>query len=297
MELSAARDEFLEYLKSERRYSPRTIQSYGRDLEAFFDFLKECGSLPQLDQVTRETLRAFLADSVSEKEHDPRTVARQASCLRSFFAYHFRRRNISSSPADSLTTPKRGKPLPTVLTLKEVESILDAPDKSTLNGLRDAAIMELFYSTGLRLSELTGLRHNMLDFQESVARVVGKGSKTRYVMLGEIAQKALRAYFSHPEYCSSGHNDFCFPGEKGKSLSNRTIQRMISSYAAAAGVDKHVTPHVFRHSFATHLLDNGADLRSVQTMLGHASIGTTQIYTHVTIERLKEVYDKTHPRK
>lgn len=297
MDLFAARDEFLEYLRSERRYSPRTIQSYGRDLDAFFAFLKECGSLPQLDQVTRENLRAFLADSVAEKDHDPRTVARQASALRSFFAFHFRRRNVASSPADSLVTPKRGKPLPTVLTLKEVESILTVPDPATLEGLRDRAIMELFYSTGLRVSELVGLKHNMLDMDENVARVVGKGSKTRYVMLGEIAKKTLSAYFSHPEYGSSGSGDPCFPGPTGKPLTARTIQRMINDRAASAGIDKHVTPHVFRHSFATHLLDNGADLRSVQMMLGHASIGTTQIYTHVTIERLKAVYDKTHPRK
>ncbi|MBR5624064.1 tyrosine recombinase XerC [bacterium] len=297
MDLQAAREEFLEYLKSERRYSPRTILSYGRDLEAFFNFLKECGSLPALDQVTREMLRAFLADSVAEKDHDPRTVARQASALRSFFSFHFRRRNISSSPADSLVTPKRGKPLPTVLTLKEVEAILDVPDLTTLEGLRDRAIMELFYSTGLRVSELVNLKHNMLDMDENVARVVGKGNKTRYVMLGDIAKKTLLAYFAHPEYGGSGSGEPCFPGMKGKPLTVRTIQRMINDRAASAGIDKHVTPHVFRHSFATHLLDNGADLRSVQMMLGHASIGTTQIYTHVTIERLKAVYDKTHPRK
>ena len=253
--------------------------------------------MPELKDVTREMLRAFLADSVSEKNHDPRTVSRQASCLRSFFSYHFRRRNIAASPANSLTTPKRGKPLPTVLTLREVEAILSVPDLSTLDGLRDRAIMELFYSTGLRLSELVNLKHHMLDMEENVARVVGKGSKTRYVMLGEIAKKALQSYFSHPEYASSGSNDPCFPGMKGKPLAPRTIERLINNYAASAGVFKHVTPHVFRHSFATHLLDNGADLRSVQMMLGHASIGTTQIYTHVTIERLKAVYDKTHPRK
>ena len=171
MDLQAAREDFLEYLKSERRYSPRTLENYKRDLKAFFSFLEECGSLPELKDVTREMLRAFLADSVSEKNHDPRTVSRQASCLRSFFSYHFRRRNIAASPANSLTTPKRGKPLPTVLTLREVEAILSVPDLSTLDGLRDRAIMELFYSTGLRLSELVNLKHHMLDMEENVASI------------------------------------------------------------------------------------------------------------------------------
>lgn len=296
MELSAAIEQFLEYLKSERRYSPRTIVSYKRDLDGFVAFLNECGKLPSLEDIQREDLRAFLSDSVAEKDHDPKTVARQASAIRSFFGFHFRRRNIKASPATSLTTPKRGKPLPTVLTLKEVETILSMPNQETLEGLRDEAIMELFYSTGLRLSELVNLTHGMLDMDEHAARVVGKGNKTRYVLLGELAMRALNNYFNNPEYPSRGHNSPCFPGPKGK-LSPRTIERLIANYAAMAGIDKHVTPHVFRHSFATHLLDNGADLRSVQTMLGHASIGTTQIYTHVTIERLKEVYDKAHPRK
>jgi len=296
MELSAAIEQFLEYLKSERRYSPRTIISYKRDLDGFVAFLNECGKLPALEDIQREDLRAFLSDSVAEKDHDPKTVARQASAIRSFFGFHFRRRNIKASPANSLTTPKRGKPLPTVLTLKEVEEILSMPNQETLEGKRDVAIMELFYSTGLRLSELVNLTHGMLDLNEHAARVVGKGNKTRYVMLGDMAMRALNNYFSSPEYPSRGNNSPCFPGPKGK-LSPRTIERLIANYAVSAGIDKHVTPHVFRHSFATHLLDNGADLRSVQTMLGHASIGTTQIYTHVTIERLKEVYDKSHPRK
>ena len=296
MELTAAYEQFLEYLKSERRYSPKTIESYKRDLTELHAFFEQCGKVPALEDVTREDLRAFLASSYSDDDHDPRTVARQASALRSFFRFHFRRRNVSSSPADSLTTPKRGKPLPTVLTLKEVEAILAAPNLETLEGQRDNAIMELFYSTGLRVSELVNLTHEMIDFNESAARVTGKGNKTRYVLLGELAVKALKRYFGNPEYGAHGRSEPCFFSKKGR-LTQRSIQRLISNYANLAGVDKHVTPHVFRHSFATHLLDNGADLRSVQTMLGHASIGTTQIYTHVTIERLKEVYEKSHPRK
>lgn len=301
MDFSAALERFLDYLKNERRYSPRTCEAYRRDLLAFSDFTALCRrskSELQLEDVAREDIRAFLAESVMKSHHSPRTVSRQASALRSFFSYHFRRRNIKDSPAVRLTTPKIGKPLPRVLTLEEVERIIAAPDQSTLQGLRDSAIMELFYSTGLRLSELLTLTHSMIDWKEGVARVTGKGQKTRFVMLGDLARAALERYFSHPEYGSRGLHDLCFPGEKsGRPLDTSTVQKMILVHAATAGIDKRVTPHVFRHSFATHLLDNGADLRSVQVMLGHASIGTTQIYTHVTIDRLKKAYDEAHPRK
>ena len=298
MEFSVALEQFKDYLKNERRYSENTVEAYARDLLAFYSFLETCGSVPTLENITREDIRAFLADSVSEYSHNPRTVSRQASALRSFFGFHFRRKNLTSSPAVRLTTPKRGKPLPTVLTLEEVERIIAVPDHETLQGLRDAAIMELFYSTGLRLSELINLKHEMLDFKERVARVIGKGRKTRYVMLGDLAVHALEAYFGHPEYGSHGLKNYCFPGKKsGRPLDTSTIQNMIATRAEQANIDKRVTPHVFRHSFATHLLDNGADLRSVQTMLGHASIGTTQIYTHVTLDRLKKAYEKAHPRK
>jgi integrase/recombinase XerC len=225
-----------------------------------------------------------------------RTVARRLSALRSFFAYLYRQGTIDESPAQAITAPKLEKSLPKFLTLDEISRLLDVPDTDTLLGKRNRAILEVLYSTGIRVSELAALTHGQIEWRQGVVRVIGKGNKERIVMLGGPAQAALKAYVRDPGYHGRDSKDHIFRSRFGEPLKAKGIQEMVDRSARAAGLQQRVTPHVLRHSFATHMLDAGADLRSVQEMLGHVSLSTTQIYTHITPERLKKAYDKAHPR-
>jgi len=289
---------FLRYLTHEKRYSTHTVSNYARDLKQFAQYLEQSNArlVRSADAVTALEIRDYLSASMLAGAAR-RSVARRLSTLRSFYTCLYRRKLIPSLPTAGLRAPKLNRPLPSFLTPQEIEQLLSVHDVTTLKGLRDRAVVEVLYSTGLRVSELSSLKHKQISLREGIVRVVGKGRKERLVMLGRHAIAALQAYCGHLEYRGRTPEDYVFKNRFGGRLGVVSIQKMIHRAALLAGISHTVTPHTLRHSFATHLLDAGADLRSVQELLGHASLSTTQIYTHITPERLKRVYDSAHPRK
>ena len=293
-----AKKKFLDYLLHEKQYSGHTYTNYERDLDQFSDFLKLINNifLAELKNIAESEVRDFLSQ-VLISGASRRSVARKLSSIRSFFKYLYRNGIINRTPTDGLTAPKLNKPLPKFLTIEEVERLLKIPDSSTPKGKRDCAIIEVLYSTGMRISELVNLKHSQIHWNEEVIRVIGKGNKERMVLIGGIAKNALQKYIDNPNYIGKEQDSPVFRNKFGNKLGALSIQRMINSSAKLAGIPSNVTPHVLRHTFATHMLDAGADLRCVQELLGHVSLSTTQIYTHITPERLKKAYEKAHPRK
>jgi len=290
--------QFLEYLEIERNYSQNTIDSYGRDLRDFRKFLLGIGgSLQSIGEIDHLTIRSYLAH-MQERQLARSTVLRRLSSLRSLFRYLCRRGYLETDPTAALATPKVRRKLPEFLELSEVEALLSAPDLKTVVGLRDQAIMELLYSTGMRVSELLALNLTDLDSQGTVVKVKGKGKKERLLPIGRTAMSALDSYLSRrQEFAGGKSSQAIFLSQRGNRIPDaKSIRRRIEKYATDAGIRKKTTPHTLRHTFATHMLNAGADLRSVQELLGHASLSTTQIYTHVTADRLRAVYKKTHPR-
>lgn len=298
MTFAEATDHFLRYLEFEKNYSPHTRDNYRRDLEQFSQFISKRGRqfTQRADAVSQPEVRDFLSSLIIEGAAR-RTTARKMSALRSFYRYLYRQGIVAALPTDGLTAPKLNKPLPKFITAQDFERLAAVPEPVTLHGKRDRAIMELLYSTGMRIAELTSLTHGQLNWREGVLRVIGKGRKERLAMLGRPALAALDAYVSHPEYHGREPDAPVFKNRFGNRLGPQSIERMILVSGRIAGIAQKVTPHVLRHSFATHMLDAGADLRSVQELLGHTSLSTTQIYTHITPDRLKKVYDTAHPRK
>ncbi len=295
--MHAAIDGFLRYLKIERNSSELTIKSYADDMSALVEFLAEhkpkVKTPPEVDTgVLREYL-AFLHDCGYART----TVARRIACLRSFFRYCCREKICETNPAQALRTPRTGRKLPHFLTTDQVGKLLDAPPANTNQGLRDRAILETMYSAGLRVAELVGLNVTDWDQDAGILRVLGKGRKERIAPVGSYATKALVNWLDVREpAANAGEDEFAlFLNRFGKRLSTRSIGRMLEKHLAVAGLDRATSPHTLRHSFATHLLDGGADLRTVQEMLGHKSLTTTQIYTHVSTRRLREQYEKAHP--
>ena len=280
-------DKYLSYLEVERNYSPHTLLNYKKDLSEFVTFL---GSVP-VEQVAYPDLRRFLAEMRS-RNLKPRSVARKLSSLRSFFRYLQREKIVQNNPATLLLTPKLDKPLPHFLSEQEAITLIESPKGDRVSNLRDKAIFETLYSTGIRVGELVGLNKQDIDFIGNVVRVRGKGKKERIVPIGDKALEALNAYMDTRIHQS----DVVFLNKSGTRLTDRSIRNIINKHVLKEAAAQHVTPHMFRHSFATHLLNHGADLRSVQELLGHVNISTTQIYTHLTTEKLKSVYDKAHPR-
>lgn len=281
-------EKFLSYLEVEKNYSAHTLLNYKLDLLEFAFFL---GETP-IERSDYTTLRRFLAQMRS-KNLKPRSVARKLSSLRSFFKYLQREKIVSSNPASLLVTPKLDKPLPHFLSEQEAVQIIESPkliDK--ISQLRDKAIFETLYSTGIRVSELVGLDIDDVDFISNIIRVMGKGRKERLVPIGDKALEALQAYID--KRIQKGN--ILFLNKNSTRLTARSISNIINKYVLKEAMAQHVTPHMFRHSFATHLLNHGADLRSVQELLGHVNLSTTQIYTHLTTDKLKKVYDKAHPR-
>lgn len=281
---------YLNHLKHERNYSEHTISNYQRDLTFLESFLKD--KTPD-----RLTAREYLL-VLEKKSYSRRSIARKLSAARSYFRYLLRERKTKANPFQNLLTPKLPKKLPNFLYPEEVKSLLESIDSSTPLGQRDLAILELLYSTGIRVVEIVRLNLNDVDFAENEIRVFGKGAKERIVIFGSFARRAMENYKkeSRPKLLKGAKNSAFFVGQRGTRLTTRQVERLIKFYAKAAGSQKKVTPHTLRHSFATHLLEGGADLRLVQELLGHVSLSTTQVYTHVTKERLKEVYDAAHPR-
>ncbi|MBU0630414.1 MAG: tyrosine recombinase XerC [Candidatus Margulisbacteria bacterium] len=280
---------FLSYLKNERNYSPHTISNYQRDLVFLVAFLKD-------REINRSAAREFLIQ-LEKKIFSRRSIARKLSAARSFFRFLLREDLTEGNPFDLLLTPKIQKKLPNFLYPEEMARLLKAPDQKHL-GIRDLAILELLYSSGIRVTELVGLNLNEMDLAEGEIRVFGKGAKERIVLFGSLAATALGNYINNArgKLLVGRKSQALFLGRLGTRLTARQIERLIKFYAKKAGINKKVTPHTLRHSFATHLLDGGADLRMVQELLGHVSLSTTQVYTHVTKDRLKKVYDHTHPR-
>lgn len=282
---------FINYLKVEKNASPHTIKNYVIDLRSFEAFLAG----KDVDSVDHFILRRYLAD-MRAKNFSKRTVARKLASLRSFFRFLYREGYIKTNPAAALSTPKLDKKLPVFLGIESVEKLVQAPGTDTVDGLRDRAILETLYSTGMRVSELTGLNMRNVDLISGVVKVFGKGSKERLTPIGEPAIAAIKRYLDNRNEWPVKERDAVFLNKSGRRLTDRSVRRIVDKHVVKCSIAEKISPHSLRHSFATHLLDRGADLRSVQELLGHANLSTTTIYTHVTAERLKAVYDKAHPR-
>ena len=287
-------DQFMNQLKVERGLSANTIVAYNHDLLVFLDFLNQRGVTPL--QITQDDLVSFVAEK--RPQLSARSLARCLVSIRTFYRFCVTEGKIESNPARLLGIPKLYQHLPNILNRDEVEALLSQPDPQTDLGSRDKAMLELLYATGLRVTELIGLKMNSINLEAGFVRTVGKGSKERIIPMGTKALDALKEYLqdSRPSFLKKGKFSYLFLNRRGEPLTRQGFWKILKQYALKAGINRKVTPHTLRHSFATHLLEGGADLRSVQTMLGHADISTTQIYTHVARERLKEIHEKYHPR-
>lgn len=286
---------FLEFLSSERRASPRTVANYELALRQFREWQEP---FKGWNELTADDFRAFLFE-LMKRERGRSTIRLQFAALRSFFKWLTRRRALKVNPLLEVQLPKREKKLPVVLTVAQIEQMLELPltmEKSKRDAVwapqRDAAILELFYSTGMRLSELVALNVEDIDAYTETVRVFGKGSKERLCPVGSKAIEAVQRY----RVMAGVHDGALFLSKLRRRITTQAVDDVVSKYWRASGLPVHLTPHKLRHSFATHLLNNGADLRSVQELLGHASLSTTQIYTHVSTQRMREVYEKAHPR-
>jgi len=296
MEISATISSFLTYVKVEKGLSSNTVSAYRRDLVKFDVFAQK--RKLSLEAVSRDDLVDFLA-SLYRLKLESRTVARHLVTLRNFFRFAQVQELITTDPSINLESPKIRRSLPGYLRLEEVERLLEQPDSTTALGLRDRAMLEVLYSTGLRVSELIGLRVSDLDSKVGCVRCIGKGDKERIVPVGRKALLMVEKYLRDARPKLLGRlrgSPTLFVNRRGVSLSRVGVWKILSGYGKRAGLRVSLTPHMLRHSFATHLLERGADLRSVQLMLGHADISTTQIYTHVVEERLKQIYKAHHPR-
>ena len=284
-------ESFIKHLSGERNYSEHTVKAYRGDLSDFHDFLQK--EETKIENADASTVNRYV--STLYGKNSPASVERKVSAIRSFFSYLVRKNLLTQNPAKLVRTPKKEKRLPVFLSVDEVFSLVDVkePGKKILS-VRDRAILELLYSSGLRISELAEAKTDDLDLEETLIRVRGKGNKERIVPVGSKALSALREYLGVREGFKPA-SDHLFLNSRGKNITTRSLARIIKKYGLVSGISKNVSPHVLRHSFATHLLAGGADLRAIQEMLGHSSLSTTQKYTHLSIERIMEVYDKTHP--
>ena len=297
---------FLEHLRVERNLSDHTIRSYASDLEQFRSFLWSSGlhrdetkGDVRVEEISPLAVRAFL--SRLYREHKKSSLARKLAAQRSFFRYLVDEGVLKRSPAEIVATPKQEKKLPVFLPVDEVFALVGAPDKSTAWGVRDRAMLETLYSCGIRVSELVGLSDGDVDFHLGIARVTGKGRKERVVPVGGKAMEALRDYLPRRNEVLTRRKRPLeraplFINTRGTRLTARSVARIVQKHMIRSGLLRKISPHALRHTFATHLLDAGADLRAIQEMLGHVSLSTTQRYTHVSVDKLMEVYDKAHPR-
>jgi integrase/recombinase XerC len=328
MEDSMVIQKFLDYLKFEKRFSEHTAKCYGADLAQFGEFLigasdsGATGAEPisathqeglataiatQTDSKIDELLlsvdvnavRAYLA-FLNERQYSKSTTARKLATLRSFYKFLVKRNHIGSNPAAAVRTPKQDKKLPRFLEYDQVKKLLETPPMDTWLGARDRAILETLYSTGMRVSELVALNMDDIDFLGEVVHIRGKGKKERIAPIGASALQVIQHYIEFRNKRAQSNSNFdskvLFVNKHGRRLSTRSVRRKMDKYLKMAGMDPAISPHTLRHSFATHMLNNGADLRSVQELLGHQSLSTTQIYTHLTTRKLKEVYENAHPR-
>ncbi len=293
-EMDPSAQKFFNYLEGEKNYSPHTLKSYTHDLTQFTRFL---GGKP-LAEVTKESLRSFLAE-MSSTGLSKRTMGRRMAALRTFFRFLVREGYLEKNPIAAVKNPKLEKKLPMVMEEIEVAQLLEAPEDD-LAGRRDKAMLETLYSTGMRVSELVRLDMDKIDFISGVCRVTGKGAKERLCPIGDRALRSIRSYLELRRSEGSGNSRAVFlnhsRNEEGSRLTDRSVRRTVDRYIEKTSRRAGISPHTLRHSFATHLLNRGADLKSVQELLGHENLSTTQIYTHVSSQRLKEAYEKAHPR-
>ena len=329
MENNGIVQDFLNYLNFEKHFSGHTAKCYGADLRQFTEFLlakdqggfgqdSDISSFPGGDNATSvavqtqpkvdnvllaveiNTVRGYLAQ-LNEKQYSKSTIARKLATLRSFYKFLVKRGAVSSNPVTAVRTPKQDKKLPRFLEYEEVKRLLETPPMDNWLGARDKAILEVLYSTGIRVSELVALNMDDVDFLGEVVHVRGKGKKERIVPISSSALRVIQYYMEFRNKRSQSNPNFdpkvLFVNKHGRRLSTRSVRRKMDKYLKMAGLDPAISPHTLRHSFATHMLNNGADLRSVQELLGHQSLSTTQIYTHLTTKKLKDVYDNAHPRE
>ena len=289
-------DDFIAYLKVERRLAQNTVSAYSKDLSKFTEFLADQG-ITSFGEVKTQDVTGFMSE-LRSKGLKERSVARFLAALRSFFRFLIEEEMIKTNPLALVDSPRAGAPLPKIVSPENVDRLMAAPDKNSDKGLRDAAMLELLYASGLRVSELVNLKVDDLHLTDGYVRVLGKGDKERLVPIGESAKRSLQQYMSEVRSSLLGayRSRFMFISRKGNPLTRQGFWKMIKQYALKAGLTGSISPHTLRHSFATHMLANGADLRAVQAMLGHADISTTQIYTHLEIPRLKKVIMDYHPR-
>lgn len=289
-------DKYIYHLKAERNYSRFTLRNYSADILGFFHFLRTSG-VESLTDVDHLTVRRYLG-WLLERGVVRASVSRKMSVLRSFFRYANDEGILTTDPMSKVSGPKSEKRLPSFLTSEEILSLLKAPALSTPQGLRDLAILEMLYAAGLRVSEIVSLDINRVDLEARQIRVWGKGSKERVVLIGEPAARGLEQYlaFGRPKLLGSGDTNALFINRYGQRIVPRRVQHLIKKYARQAGISGKVSPHMLRHTFATHMLDGGADLRVVQELLGHAHLSSTQIYTHVTRSQMRSTYLEAHPR-
>ncbi len=287
---------YVRYLELERSISPFTVRNYASDIQGFLDFLDRNG-VTTLNKVNRSTMRRYLG-WLHDKGIARASISRKFSALRSFYRYLVRENLVDSQPLSTLSTPKIEKRLPTFLSKEEILKLLEAPDASTPQGLRDRAILEVLYAAGLRVSEIANLDLADVDLNSREMRVWGKGAKERVALIGKPAVEALNLYLSHGRIKLEGKKETqaLLLNRYGERIAERRIQHIMRKYGRQAGLDMRVFPHIMRHTFATHLLDGGADLRVVQDLLGHARLSSTQIYTHVTQSQIRRTYLAAHPR-
>lgn len=291
---------FLKSLKAEKNYSEFTIAAYSTDLYQFQYFLQNTyGEGSNLLNASKKQIRAFLS-SLTANGISRNSIGRKLAALRSFYRYQTRMKSIQANPAQSIQTPKYNKKLPAILNIPEALLLLETPDTTDPEGIRDRAILEIFYGTGIRLRELTKLNFHNIDLNNRLMRIQGKGNKERLVPLGSNAARILKQYLKVRKNLISKSKEkddgAVFLGNKGKRITPRQVQYRVSQYLKEVCDANSLSPHILRHSFATHLLDAGADLEAVKELLGHSSLSTTQIYTHVSMEKLVKVYKQAHPR-
>jgi integrase/recombinase XerC len=288
-------DDYTSHLQVELNASPYTVRNYTTDLLGFFQFLRKRG-VDSLDEIDKYVIRDYLSHLMAQG-YVKASIARKLSAIRAFYRYLLREKVVSTSPLATTSSPKLDKRLPSFLTPDEVKQLLEAADLSTPLGQRDRALMELLYASGLRVSELVNINLEQVNIDTCEIRVQGKGSKERMVLMGNPAVEALRTYLNQgrPNLIGKKYTNALFLNRYGGRIIERRVQRILEKYAGLAGIDKRVYPHLLRHTFATHLLDGGADLRVVQELLGHANLSSTQIYTHVTRSQAKRVYLSAHP--
>jgi len=288
-------DRFLDAIWAERGLSQNTLDGYRRDLLKLAGWLT--GRNKRLETATREDLLALLANEVAAGR-SPRSLSRYLSGFRQFYRWMLRERLVSEDPTALIESPKLGRGLPKALREEQVEALLNGPDTATNLGMRDRAMLELMYATGLRVSELTGLQITNLNLRQGVIRVIGKGRKERLIPLGEEALDWMQQYLSssRPSLLKGSQSSFVFVTNRKSALTRQAFWYLVRRHAATAGISRSISPHMLRHSFATHLLNHGADLRVVQLLLGHSDLSTTQIYTHIAREGLKRLHEAHHPR-